>query len=87
MRAKPQHGTIGMYTNHKCRCEDCREAWATYYRVRNGGSAPVNKVMKYGISKSTNNQTPGTTEKNAFPFVSKDQNVLKMIGELHVGRS
>ena len=71
-----------MYTNHKCRCEDCREVWAAYYRIRRGGSAPVNATPKYGISKSTNNLTPGTTEKNSFPFVSKDQNVLKLIGEL-----
>lgn len=21
------HGTSGGYTNHKCRCNDCREAW------------------------------------------------------------
>jgi hypothetical protein len=21
------HGTAGGYTNHKCKCDDCREAW------------------------------------------------------------
>jgi hypothetical protein len=22
----PEHGTIGMYTNHRCRCDACRKA-------------------------------------------------------------
>lgn len=24
---EPWHGTAGGYTNHHCRCNDCREAW------------------------------------------------------------
>lgn len=28
----PRHGTAGAYTNHRCRCDDCRAAWATYHR-------------------------------------------------------
>jgi hypothetical protein len=28
------HGTPGGYTNHRCKCVDCRTAWATYRRVR-----------------------------------------------------
>ena len=26
------HGTYTMYNNHKCRCKQCRLAWAAYYR-------------------------------------------------------
>lgn len=26
MSAEPWHGTTGGYTNHACRCDDCREA-------------------------------------------------------------
>lgn len=26
------HGTTGGYTNHKCRCDGCRAAWAEYTR-------------------------------------------------------
>lgn len=29
-----QHGTIDGYTNHKCRCADCRKASADYQRER-----------------------------------------------------
>lgn len=28
------HGTPGGYTNHRCRCEPCRNAWNTYFRGR-----------------------------------------------------
>ena len=33
-----EHGTVTGYTNHKCRCDDCRGAWAAYvktYRASN----------------------------------------------------
>lgn len=33
----PTHGTVGGYTNHGCRCTECREAWRIYHadwRVR-----------------------------------------------------
>ncbi len=26
----PRHGTVGSYTNHRCRCPDCTEAWRRY---------------------------------------------------------
>jgi hypothetical protein len=26
------HGTQGGYTNHKCRCDECRAAWAAFCR-------------------------------------------------------
>lgn len=26
------HGTPGGYTNHRCRCDECRAAWAEYQR-------------------------------------------------------
>lgn len=25
------HGTAGGYTNHSCRCDECREAWRKYH--------------------------------------------------------
>lgn len=27
-----KHGTIGTYNNHRCRCGECRVAWANYTR-------------------------------------------------------
>lgn len=26
------HGTLGGYTNHRCRCDKCRAAWRAYMR-------------------------------------------------------
>lgn len=34
------HGTVNMYINDKCRCEECRQAWRIYF-------AP--KLKKYRI--------------------------------------
>lgn len=33
-QADPKHGTISAYTNHSCRCEDCRKAMSRYNRER-----------------------------------------------------
>jgi hypothetical protein len=33
-RPKPPHGTISRYTNQRCRCDDCRAAFAAYQRHR-----------------------------------------------------
>src|SRR4029079_16230482 len=30
--AQQFHGTTGGYTNHDCRCDDCRAAWTSYTR-------------------------------------------------------
>lgn len=28
------HGDVGMYTNKKCRCGECRTAWAVYFKQK-----------------------------------------------------
>ena len=28
----PRHGTVNGYGNLRCRCDDCRAAWAEYFR-------------------------------------------------------
>lgn len=28
------HGKASSYNNHKCRCDECRAAWAEYMRPR-----------------------------------------------------
>ena len=53
----PRHGSINGYTNYACRCEECREAWTTYHRVRNGGTPPKNTQPKYSVKTSTNNRS------------------------------
>lgn len=37
-----RHGTVNAYTNHACRCQPCRNAWAYYNRTRRwrNGHAP-----------------------------------------------
>jgi transcriptional regulator with GAF, ATPase, and Fis domain len=30
---EPWHGTLGGRTNHNCKCEDCRAAWAAYTKA------------------------------------------------------
>lgn len=32
--AEPDHGTVNRYSNHGCRCDECKEAWKRYYRER-----------------------------------------------------
>jgi hypothetical protein len=31
--ARIPHGTAGGYTNHKCRCDECRAVWSVYNRA------------------------------------------------------
>jgi hypothetical protein len=35
-------GTVSTYTNHKCRCEPCCEAWRAYNRERKAAIQPCN---------------------------------------------
>jgi len=30
----PRHGSVNAYGNLKCRCDDCRAAWAAAYREK-----------------------------------------------------
>lgn len=36
------HGTTGGYSNHGCRCPQCRKAWAAYCRKRKRERTPEN---------------------------------------------
>lgn len=88
-----EHGKIGTYSNHKCRVREdcpnygtdeptCSDAWAEYYRVKRGGSAPKARG-KYGLKASTNNLTSGSDEKNDMGFTKPgDDAVAKMMREL-----
>lgn len=33
---EPTHGTPSMYTNYKCRCDECKRAWRVYFRSYRG---------------------------------------------------
>lgn len=46
-KAQPWHGTLGGYTNHRCRCEPCRRVWAEYHRhYRAKTSVRTRKVLE-----------------------------------------
>lgn len=47
------HGTLSGYTNHKCRCDDCRHAMATYNRElrRSKGIQPPKRAQHGSPSK------------------------------------
>jgi len=32
IQAVPLHGRISTYTNHKCRCRKCKDAWSIYFK-------------------------------------------------------
>ena len=42
------HGTYGAYTNHKCRCDLCREAGRNYMSVYR--KKPDNKSHKHNLA-------------------------------------
>lgn len=47
----PRHGTVNGYSNLKCRCADCRSAWADYMwlrrRERHAKGVPADIHGKY----------------------------------------
>lgn len=36
-----RHGTVGGYSNNKCRCEDCSNAWRSYKKAYNAKRSAV----------------------------------------------
>lgn len=52
---QPRHGTASEYSNHRCRCDDCRAAWRAwsrdYYRRRHNspGRQPRGTNWTHGI--------------------------------------
>lgn len=48
--AEIPHGTLSGYKNHKCRCDDCREAKVSRdreYRERKKAEQPVAQIVEY----------------------------------------
>lgn len=50
----PRHGSVNGYTNHHCRCDECRFATSAYYRQLRGGTKPK-APGKYNVVASTGN--------------------------------
>lgn len=36
LSATPKHGSPSTYVNHKCRCAECKKAWAEYFKLGQG---------------------------------------------------
>jgi hypothetical protein len=49
-RRLPQqaHGTLGSYVNDRCRCDECRAAWAAYHREYRARRAAARKAEAEG---------------------------------------
>lgn len=43
----PRHGTANGYSNQKCRCQECRAAWAAYIRARRALVAVTSTTRAY----------------------------------------
>ena len=82
-----RHGTISEYSNHGCtkreECPNyetdeltCSDAWAQYYRLRRGGSAPKNPGS-FKLPPSTNNRTPGQSESNDMGWTRPGQDSIR----------
>jgi hypothetical protein len=39
MSGEHWHGTPNGYSNYRCRCDECRAAWASYFRDGPGAAA------------------------------------------------
>jgi hypothetical protein len=52
------HGTYSKYTNHKCRCDDCRKAWTEYTRQR----------RRKRWASTTANGLPSSVEHGAWAY-------------------
>lgn len=60
----PRHGTQNGYTNLKCRCQFCRDAWATYHHARGYQTKYRDKLTAKGMRRDS--PTPRTT--NYMPY-------------------
>lgn len=46
MSSTAPHGTASTYNNHKCRCDECRIAWAEYVKARRVTPRTVKRWME-----------------------------------------
>lgn len=81
----PVHGRISIYTNHKCRCDACREAWreysVSYYRrrpeiARAKRQRSYSEWKKFALSYLGGNcQVCGSVEELEFHHVDPDEKI------------
>jgi hypothetical protein len=68
MPLAPWHGTANGYNNHKCRCDACREAWATYFREGPGRPTLIRYREKLiAAGKVINSGLGGQDRKIKYP--------------------
>lgn len=63
------HGTVSGYTNHRCRCRECRTEWAAYhrrYRVsQKAQSERLNKVQEIEAAPAGNRGLTAKTKQES----------------------
>lgn len=58
MSAERWHGTPGGYSNHGCRCDDCRKAWrehASKMRANRRNRASIPDTVRHGVVSTYTN--------------------------------
>ena len=58
----PRHGTVNGYSNLKCRCSECRSAWATYQRRASARRAIAPDDPRHGKATTYTNYPCRCTE-------------------------
>ena len=64
------HGTAGGYTNHRCRCSECRGAWADYMRTYQRSIRAANRRMEAIIGNGSG--SAGNTDRSLTATTSKE---------------
>ncbi len=65
---KVQHGSASMYTNYKCRCDDCKAAWVEYSKkytrkYRDNNPERIRKAQLAYIARKMEEDPVGTRER------------------------
>jgi hypothetical protein len=75
MTSERWHGTAGGYTNHRCRCDPCRDAWADMcYRMRQNRTQRPTPDHVHGSANGYGNYGCRCKEcTHAWAVVSREQ--------------
>lgn len=64
------HGTAGGYTNHRCRCPECKAEWASYMRVVSKANRAATRHARAIIGSGSG--SAGNTDRSLTAKTSKE---------------